>query len=70
MNTPRSWLVGLIGAVMIISAGCSSAGGTALTAAVPPPEEPDITVAAIPAVDLAGLYIAQDRAPSRSSPTN
>jgi NitT/TauT family transport system substrate-binding protein len=32
-----------------------------LTSAVPKPEEPDITVAAIPAVDLAGLYIAQDR---------
>jgi NitT/TauT family transport system substrate-binding protein len=32
-----------------------------LTAAAPNPEEPDITVAAIPAVDLAGLYIAQDR---------
>jgi NitT/TauT family transport system substrate-binding protein len=32
-----------------------------LTSAVPTPEEPDITVAAIPAVDLAGLYIAQDR---------
>jgi len=32
-----------------------------LTSAVPAPEEPDITVAAIPAVDLAGLYIAQDR---------
>jgi NitT/TauT family transport system substrate-binding protein len=32
-----------------------------LTSAVPTPEEPNITVAAIPAVDLAGLYIAQDR---------
>jgi NitT/TauT family transport system substrate-binding protein len=32
-----------------------------LTSAAPKPEEPDITVAAIPAVDLAGLYIAQDR---------
>jgi NitT/TauT family transport system substrate-binding protein len=32
-----------------------------LTAAAANPEEPDITVAAIPAVDLAGLYIAQDR---------
>jgi NitT/TauT family transport system substrate-binding protein len=62
MNTPRSWLAGLIGVVvMIIPSGCSAAGGAAATAAVPPPEEPDITVAAIPAVDLAGLYIAQDR---------
>ncbi len=41
--------------------GCTSAGGNAaLTSAFPKPEEPDITIAAIPAVDLAGLYIAQD----------
>jgi ABC-type nitrate/sulfonate/bicarbonate transport system substrate-binding protein len=52
--------------IMILAAGCSSKSGStggsaALTAAVPKPEQPDITVAAIPAVDLAGLYIAQDR---------
>jgi NitT/TauT family transport system substrate-binding protein len=52
------WLIG----VMVMVAGCSSvAGGAALTSAVPKPEEADVTVAAIPAVDLAGLYIAQDR---------
>jgi NitT/TauT family transport system substrate-binding protein len=48
------------------AAGCSSKGdsngsGAALTPVVPKPEQPEITVAAIPAVDLAGLYIAQDR---------
>jgi NitT/TauT family transport system substrate-binding protein len=32
-----------------------------LTSTVPKPEVADVTVAAIPAVDLAGLYIAQDR---------
>ena len=57
----RSCLAWIIG-VTVLAAGCSSgAGSAALTAAAPNPEEPDITVAAIPAVDLAGLYIAQDR---------
>jgi NitT/TauT family transport system substrate-binding protein len=61
MNTRSSRMNALIGAaIMIISAGCSAANG-ATSAAVPPPEEADVTVAAIPAVDLAGLYIAQDR---------
>ena len=62
MNTRSSWMVALIGAaIMIISAGCSAADGATPAAAVPAPEVPDITIAAIPAVDLAGLYIAQDR---------
>jgi len=57
----RSLLAWIIG-VTVLAAGCGSgAGSAALTSAVPTPEEPDITVAAIPAVDLAGLYIAQDR---------
>ena len=57
----RSCLAWIIG-VTVLAAGCSSgAGSAALTAAAPNPEEPDITVAAIPAVDLAGLYIAEDR---------
>lgn len=57
----RSLLAWIIG-VTVLAAGCSSgAGSAALTSAVPKPEEPDVTVAAIPAVDLAGLYIAQDR---------
>lgn len=42
---------------MILAAGCGSAVGPAAQSAL---EEPDITVAAIPATDLAGLYIAQD----------
>ena len=63
MNTRRFWAASLIAAmIMIPVAGCASGGGsTALTSALSKPEEPDITVAAIPAVDLAGLYIAQDR---------
>ena len=62
MNT-RSFCAALLitAAIMVPAAGCTSAGGNAtLTSAFPKPEEPDITVAAIPAVDLAGLYIAQD----------
>jgi NitT/TauT family transport system substrate-binding protein len=42
---------------MILTAGCGSAVGPVAQSA---PEEPDITVAAIPATDLAGLYIARD----------
>ena len=39
-----------------LAAGCTTAGGNAdLTSASSQPEEPDITVAAIPAVDLACL---------------
>jgi NitT/TauT family transport system substrate-binding protein len=63
MDTRRFWAASLIAAmIMIPVAGCASGGGSpALTSALSEPEEPDITVAAIPAVDLAGLYIAQDR---------
>ena len=41
--------------IMVLAAGC---GDAAATAASTRPEEPDITVAAIPAADLAGLHIA------------
>jgi ABC-type nitrate/sulfonate/bicarbonate transport system substrate-binding protein len=63
MHTRRFWAARFIGAaIMVLAAGCGSAGGNAaLTATAPKPEEPDITVAAIPAVDLAGLYIALNR---------
>ncbi len=62
MKARSSWTVALTAAaIMILSAGCSSASGAVPADPAPAPEEPDITVAAIPAVDLAGLYIAQDR---------
>ena len=62
MKTRSSWIAALFAAaIVIVSAACSSASGAVPAAAGPVPEEPDITVAAIPAVDLAGLYIAQDR---------
>jgi NitT/TauT family transport system substrate-binding protein len=62
-RTRRFLAFSLAGAmIMILAAGCGSNGSSAeLTSVGPKPEQPDITVAAIPAVDLAGLYIAQDR---------
>jgi NitT/TauT family transport system substrate-binding protein len=58
MHTWKSRTTALIVAMIaVLAAGCGSTAGPAARAA---PEEPDITVAAIPATDLAGLYIAQD----------
>jgi NitT/TauT family transport system substrate-binding protein len=57
MNT-LSFRAPLIAAVtMVLAAGCATAGSNGVLAK---PEEPDVTVAAIPAADLAGLYLAQD----------
>jgi NitT/TauT family transport system substrate-binding protein len=56
----RGFLAWIIG-VTVLTAGCGSGAGSAALTSAPKPEEADITVAAIPAVDLAGLYIAQDR---------
>ena len=47
----------LAAAAILVLAGCSSATFAASSAGL---EQPDITVAAIPSVDLAGLYVAQD----------
>jgi NitT/TauT family transport system substrate-binding protein len=62
MNTRSFYTVPLMAAViMVLAGGCSTAGShTASTLAAAKPEETDVTVAAIPAVDLVGLYIAQD----------
>lgn len=49
-----------IAAITILSAGCSSQSGITTDSALGQPEEQNITVAAIPSDDLAGLYIAQD----------
>ncbi|HTX25408.1 MAG TPA: ABC transporter substrate-binding protein [Streptosporangiaceae bacterium] len=59
MTTRIVRLVPLIAAVITpLASGCGTA---ASTPAAPPPEEPGITVAALPSVDLAGLYVAQDQ---------
>jgi NitT/TauT family transport system substrate-binding protein len=56
MRIRRFWTAPFIAAVVtVLAAGCASVSGGAASSQ---PEEPDITVAAIPAVDLAGLYIA------------
>ena len=62
MNTRSFCAVPLITAVItILVAGCSISGSaTTATLTTAQPEESDITVAAIPAVNLVGLYIAQD----------
>jgi NitT/TauT family transport system substrate-binding protein len=43
---------------LIALAGCGGGGGGAITTTEL--EEPDITIAAVPSADLAGVYIAQD----------
>ncbi|MGD0698405.1 MAG: ABC transporter substrate-binding protein [Trebonia sp.] len=55
------WIALAVAASAALAGGCSSNTGTAaVVSAFTRPEEPNITVAASPAVDLAGLYIAQD----------
>lgn len=56
MNT-RILCAAQLGAALIVvlATGCGSA-----TSSSPEPEKPDLVVAAIPSVDLASLYIAQD----------
>ena len=46
--------------IMVLATGCAAAGDPAPSTAQPDPELADITVAALPAADLAGLYIAQE----------
>jgi NitT/TauT family transport system substrate-binding protein len=62
MKTRGFCAVSLTGVmIMFLGAGCGSGGSSpAATTAVDRLKEPVVTVAAIPAVDLAGLYIAQD----------
>jgi NitT/TauT family transport system substrate-binding protein len=43
--------------IIFLAAGCSTAGNNAALSSA---SEPDITLAALPTADLAGLYIAQD----------
>ena len=50
-----------VSVIMILATGCGTVSTTASSSAQPDPELTDITVAALPAADLAGLYIAQDQ---------
>ena len=54
------WIALAVAASAALAGGCSSNTGTAVDSALTQPEETNITIAASPAVDLAGLYIAQD----------
>jgi NitT/TauT family transport system substrate-binding protein len=54
----RLRLVGAISVAALIAAACSGGGGTAAPAGL---EKTNLTVAAVPALDSAGLYIAQQR---------
>jgi NitT/TauT family transport system substrate-binding protein len=60
--TPRNFrLASAATALMIfVLAGCSSGGSGSAQISTTELEEPDITIAAVPSADLAGVYIAQD----------
>ena len=52
----------LVAATIMILGGCTTRPSNVTFASAPSGlEQPDITVAAIPSVDLAGLYVAQDQ---------
>jgi len=61
MKTWNWYAAPLIAAVITgLATGCAAGSGHEVLSSLSGPEEPDITVAALPAADLAGLYIAQD----------
>jgi NitT/TauT family transport system substrate-binding protein len=60
MSTWNFRVAPLVAATIVVLAGCTTAPSNATFSSVPSGLEEDITVAAIPSVDLAGLYVAQD----------
>ena len=61
MKTWNWYAAPLIAAAITgLATGCAAGSGSAVLSSLSKPEEPNITVAALPAADLAGLYIAQD----------
>lgn len=60
MNTGNVRAAALAAAVIMMLAGCAAAHSDAGLTALTKSGESNITVAAIPSADLAGLYIAQD----------
>ena len=61
MSTWNLRVAPLAAATILVLAGCTTVTSSATFAAASSGlEQPDITVAAIPSVDLAGLYVAQD----------
>ena len=55
-----SWIAAVVVLSVLLPAGCASHASVAVDSGFARPEEPAITVAAIPSNDLAGLYVAQD----------
>jgi len=51
----------MVAGAAMLGAGCSVSGGSSAGAPLGAPEKPDITVAAVPTLDEAGLYIAAQR---------
>jgi NitT/TauT family transport system substrate-binding protein len=47
--------------IMVLATGCAAASSAASSSAPPDPELANITVAALPATDVAGLYIAEEQ---------
>jgi NitT/TauT family transport system substrate-binding protein len=60
MNAWKSGAALLAVTVTAITVGCTTSHGDATVAAALSGENPDVTVAAIPSADLAGLYVALD----------
>ncbi len=61
MKTWDRHAASLIAAVItVLATGCTTVSASVVLSSLSRPEEPDITVAALPAADLAGLYVAQD----------
>lgn len=50
-----------VSVIMALATGCGTVSSSTPAAGQPDPGEADVTVAAIPATDLAGLYIAQNQ---------
>lgn len=61
MNTWNWRVAPLIAtAITVLAAGCATGSGNVMLSSLAKPEKPNVTVAALPAADLAGLYVAQD----------
>jgi NitT/TauT family transport system substrate-binding protein len=60
MRTGKFGALPSIAVTAVLIAGCAAQAGSTSVSAFNQPESPNIVVAATPAADLAGLYIAQD----------
>jgi NitT/TauT family transport system substrate-binding protein len=58
----RNWRAATLTAtaITVLAAGCATGSGNVVLSSLSKPEITNVTVAALPAADLAGLYVAQD----------